>query len=649
MNFAKTILVLSLTAFVTAASEKPRDLDTPRTFPKIESKADWEKRAERIREHALVSCGLWPLPAKTPLNAKVFGRVERDGYSVEKVYLETYPGFFLGGNLYRPLGKGNGPFPAILNPHGHWDNGRMADSTNGSIAARCISFARQGMIAFSYDMAGYNDTKQIRHRAFATNPTNLLWSISLMGLQTWDSIRALDFLESLRDVDKTRLACTGESGGGTQTFMLGAVDSRLAAQAPVVMVSHSMQGGCLCENAPGLRVDYSNMEFAAAPAPRPQIIVGATGDWTKTTMTVEGPSIERVYELLGHKDQFQYVIFDYGHNYNQTSREAVYEWFGKWFLNENDASRLKERPYRKEPDADLLAFADGSLPPRALSEDALTASLVALSRKQLEDARPRDVKSLAKWKSKWRTAWEHDLQLGEVRLARSEEQPESQEGGRKIRLERQPGNSQITIRAIEPAGKDLNVVAVLVEEETGRNASASPLADRLSAGGLRVLRVEQSPVTGSSDQFSKFYSTYNRTAVQNRVADLKAVADYATEKYSNCRVILIGQGGSGLSCLMAAPLAAGVAADCAGLDDSKDENLIAPEIFFPGLRRIGSANGIAALAAPNPLLLHNTAGKLDLHWLDGVYSGKYGKAFRKSDEPVSEDEIARWVLQVARR
>src|SRR5690606_20342852 len=124
-----------------------------------------------------------------------------------------------------------------------------------------------------------------------------------------------------------RLACTGESGGGTQTFMLGAIDDRLAAQAPVVMVSHSMQGGCLCENAPGLRVDYSNMEIAAAPAPRPQILVAATGDWTRRTMTVEGPAIESIYRLLGAEDHFHYTIFDYPHNYNQESREAVYAWF----------------------------------------------------------------------------------------------------------------------------------------------------------------------------------------------------------------------------------------------------------------------------------------------------------------------------------
>src|SRR5262245_17194534 len=238
--------------------EAPRTLNTLRTFPDIESKGAWERRAREIREHILVSCGLWPLPEKTPLRAQVFGKIERDGYTVEKVYFQTYPGFYLAGNLYRPVGKGNGPFPGVLNPHGHWKEGRLADTQLGSIAARCINFARQGMVAFSYDMVGYNDTAQVNHR-FAIDPTNQLWNISLMGLQTWNSIRALDFLESLPEVDKSRLACTGESGGGTQTFMLGAIDNRLAVQAPVVMVSSTMQGGCLCENVPGLSVEYSSM------------------------------------------------------------------------------------------------------------------------------------------------------------------------------------------------------------------------------------------------------------------------------------------------------------------------------------------------------------------------------------------------------
>src|SRR5437773_11353269 len=176
--------------------------------------------------------------------------------------------------------------------------------------------------------------------------------------------------------------------------MLGAVDGRLAAQAPIVMVSHSMQGGCSCENAPGLRVDYSNMEIAAVPAPRPQILVAASGDWTKDTMTVEGPAIETVYRLFDASDRLRYVRFDFGHNYNQTSREAVYEWFGKWLRRHADLPALTEQPYQKEPDQDLRVWPEGKLPADALSEPQLIQYLIGLYQSYLDALQPRDAASL---------------------------------------------------------------------------------------------------------------------------------------------------------------------------------------------------------------------------------------------------------------
>ena len=277
------------------------------------------------------------------------------------------------------------------------------------------------MIAFSYDMIGYNDThfadaspnesfSQLHHE-IATNRADLLWNISLMGLQTWDSVRALDFLESLPDADPKRLACTGESGGGTQTFMLGAIEDRLAVQAPIVMVSHIMQGGCLCENAPGLRVEYSNMEIAAAPAPRPQLLVAASGDWTRDTLTVEGPAIAHVYELLNHPDRFHYVRFNFDHNYNQTSREAVYEWFGRWLLGAPDPGALKEQPFQKEPDAELRVFEGTKLPDGALALPQFLQNVRELHRRELRAQTPTDPQTLKRFQMVMLPAWRHTLQV----------------------------------------------------------------------------------------------------------------------------------------------------------------------------------------------------------------------------------------------
>ncbi|MBI2842242.1 MAG: acetylxylan esterase, partial [Armatimonadetes bacterium] len=234
---------------------------------KYDSAEAWKTRADALRQQVLASAGLLPFPDKTPLHPVVFGSLDRGDYIVEKVYLQSYPGVFVTGNLYRP--KGEGPFPGVLNPHGHWNAGRLEDSSDCSVAGRCINFAKQGYVAFSYDMVGFVDAKQISHSLSGRREN--LWGISLGGLQTWNSIRALDFLESLPYVDKSRIACTGASGGGTQTFLLSAIDDRVKVCAPVNMISVSMQGGCGCENMPNLRIDTNNVELGALMAPRPMI------------------------------------------------------------------------------------------------------------------------------------------------------------------------------------------------------------------------------------------------------------------------------------------------------------------------------------------------------------------------------------------
>ena len=658
-----------------AAVETPpavRDHNTPREFPKIASREDWQARAKEIREQVLVSCGLWPMPEKTPVHADVFGRIERDGYSVEKVYFQPLPRFYLAGNLYRPLGRGTGPFPAILNPHGHWKEGRLTDTKDGSAAARCISFARQGMMAFSYDMVGYNDTffpdhgnvpmeqYYLRHRRFATNQANLLWNISLMGLQTWDSIRALDFLQSLPGVDRQRLACTGESGGGTQTFMLGAVDDRLAAQAPVVMVSHTMQGGCSCENAPGLRVEYSNMEIAAAAAPRPQLLVAASGDWTKDTLTVEGPAIEHIYQLLGAPDRFRYVRFDFGHNYNQTSREAVYGWFGKWLLERPDAASSKEEPYEKEPDASLRVFPDGTLPADALTEARLIESLKSYHRAQWESHRVRNKAGLGEFKRLVQPAWRRTLQIEwPTRGVRCRaERVRETEGftAAMLRIDRSEGGASILASYWAPSGILTNPaprVVVICNGKTDAppDAAAKPagLPLALLQRGLAVLTVDRFSTGAPPNQFTNFYATYNRTELQERVRDLLtvcaaagSVADPRGPRFFD--VTLLGTGRAGLWALLAAPAAGAVIADCAELDVTSDEALLAPDLFCPGIRNIGTFEGGAMLAAPHPLLVHNAGEKFPTDALRATY-----RAVGASDKlrvvaaALPDEELVRWI------
>src|SRR5262249_42761232 len=149
---------------------------------------------------------------------------------------------------------------------------------------------------------------------------------SFMGLQSWNSIRALDFLAGLPDVDPSRIVVTGASGGGTQTIILDAIDDRPVAAFPAVMVSGAMQGGCVCANTWLLRSATTNIEIAAAFAPKP-MGMPAANDWTRDIMTLGLPELKKIYGLYGAGDKVMAQKFEFEHNFNQVSREVMYNWF----------------------------------------------------------------------------------------------------------------------------------------------------------------------------------------------------------------------------------------------------------------------------------------------------------------------------------
>ena len=345
-----------------------RNVDSHLPLPQFSSLDAWQQRRAFLRNQILVSAGLSPMPEKTPLHAQVFGRIEEKDYTIEKVLIETLPGFYLGGNLYRPRNS-SAKHPGILNPHGHWPHGRLENQPLYSGPSLGISLARQGYVAFAYDMIGYTDTIQVPHRF--GSPAQRLWSFGPLGLQLWNSIRALDFLASLDDVDANRIGITGASGGATQAFLLAAIDDRLQFASPVNMVSAIMQGGDLCENAPGLRIGTSNVEIAAMFAPKPMLLVSATGDWTHNVPREEYPAIKKIYDLYGKGANVEVVQINEVHNFNQLSREAVYRFFAEHNPGLSDPHELTEHDIDVPVLQDMLALSNRTLPPNALDLDGV--------------------------------------------------------------------------------------------------------------------------------------------------------------------------------------------------------------------------------------------------------------------------------------
>lgn len=641
-----------------------RHLDMTYAFTAPLTKQAWEERAKCLREQILTGAGLLPMPRKMPLNARIFERIEHDDYSVEKVYFESCPGFYVTGNLYRPVGR-KGPFPAVLNPHGHWATGRLANEELGSIPARCINFAKQGYIAFSYDMVGYNDSSQLRHREDLLGEREHLWGISVGGLQLWNSIRAVDFLLSLPDVDEKRIACTGESGGGTQTFLLTAVDDRIRFAAPVNMISSTMQGGCVCENPPLIRLDTNNMEIGAVAAPRPLLLVSATGDWTVKTPTVEFPAIRSVYELLGAADRVAYVQMDAPHNYNKASREAVYGWFGRWVLGDANPEHFKERPFQAEKNEDLLVFARESRPSNALDASGFAESRISASEKQLASMKPSDRASLDAFRETYGPALRHALavemprqdDLVVTRLDGSDRSDGSDLSDcttETLLIGRRGKDDAIPAVRFTPKGKI--TAGVLVVHAAGKNAlmvngKPGPLLSGLLRNGHEVLAIdcfntgEHIGPPESADRLTryKFFDTYNRTDTANRVQDILTALAYLQGRP---KVNLIGIGDAGPWCLLARAFAPGVdrtVIDASGLDTA-DDNAFMKKLYVPCLRRAGDFRTAAALIAPGKLFIHNTRGRFQTDWTESVYrAADVPSALSVRGTKASDGAISAWL------
>jgi dienelactone hydrolase len=360
-------LLLSLPASAEDIRLQPlKDLNGYFPFAAPTSLKQWELRKEEVRRQILVSQGLWPMPTKTPLHAVIHGKIERDEYTIEKVYFESTPGFYVTGNLYRPKNI-QGKVPGVMFAHGHWQDARLSEETDEKLRleiatgqerfekggksrfqAMCVQLARMGCVVWQWDALSDSDSiqlsREVVHKFAQQRPemnTTENWGFyspqaeshlqSIMGLHTWNAVRGLDFLLSLPEVDPERTAITGASGGGTQTMLLAAIDDRIKLSFPVVMVSTAMQGGCTCESSCLLRINTGNVEFAALFAPKPQGMATAN-DWTKELSTKGFPDLQKLYQLYGAKDNvFLHRGEHFPHNYNAVTRSAFYTFLNQHF------------------------------------------------------------------------------------------------------------------------------------------------------------------------------------------------------------------------------------------------------------------------------------------------------------------------------
>lgn len=647
-----------------------KDLDGYFPFTPPGTAEDWKTRAEWVRRRILVSQGLWPMPTKTALNPVIHGRIDRGDYTVEKVYFESLPGFFVTGNLYRPA-KINGKAPGVLFAHGHWTNARLSEATDAELRrelaegeerfeeggrsrfqSMCVQLARMGCVVFQYDMLGNSDSQQISmalaHNFGKQRPemnTEENWGLfspqaeshlqSIMGLQTWNSIRSLDFILGLPEVDDTRVACTGASGGGTQTMILGAVDSRVTLSFPAVMVSTAMQGGCTCENASLLRIGTGNVEFAGLFAPKPQGMTSAN-DWTKEMATKGFPELKQLYTLLGAPDNVMLKRGEhFPHNYNAVSRGAFYTWLNRHFKL-GGPEPVIERDYQRVPLRDLSVWDDAHPQPKGGPEfeRQLLSHLTKDTQTQLQAA--------SQSAETFRQTCAPALEIVFDRALTATGKPTWDQ------LQKEDHSSWIEMRGLirHPAlhselpavfcyPKEWNGRTVVYLSSHGKSAlyfndgALKPDAKRLVDSGAVVVGVDllyqgefltdgreltRAPKVKNPREAAAYSFGYNNTVFVQRVHDVLSVIQFVQNHERKSKSIaLLGVDGAG-PIAAAARLLAGDAVDTAAIDTAgfrfgKVMDIYSPDLA-PGGAKYGDLPGVIAASKASKLWLggETTAG-----------------------------------------
>jgi hypothetical protein len=682
-----------------------KDLNGYFPFNPSASPQEWETRKEFVIRQIQVACGLWPMPERPPIEATVHGRVERDDYTVDRVYFEASPGLYVTGSLYLPKNV-SGKLPTVLCPHGHWANGRFHDhgpdelkrqlDSGGEtsevggrhpLQARCVQLARMGCMVFLYDMLGYADggsvTQELAH-LFAKQRPQLsapdhwglfsaqseLRCLNILGLQTWNSVRILDWITTRPDCDTSRIGVTGASGGGTQTFILTAIDQRVTAAFPAVMVSTAMQGGCTCENASYLRVNTGNIEFAALAAPRPIAMTGAD-DWTVEIETKGLPELKQHYAMLGAPDNVNAKYRKFPHNYNLPSRMMMYEFFNRT-LNLG-VKEIAEREYVPLTKDEATVF-DAAHPAPAKTEDAEVALLQALdtaSNKQLAALVPQNAAGLNAYRNVIGGALEVMIGRGLPTAGSTEFEKTSETSGEgfieftgKLRL-KSHGEELPTVYLLPP---NWNRKAVLWIDGEGKSrlfaSKGQPIAEvaALLKSGYAVGSVDlyltgeftddgkpvsQMPIVKNPREFAGYTLGYNHPLFAQRVHDVLTLIS-ATKYHEQMpeEVHLVGVNGAGVfvatACALAGSVVTSGAVDTAGfrfaqITDIRDVNLL------PGAVKYGDVPAILALCAPVKLAVAGES-KEKLAVTEATYKAATGTLEILATDPSPTKRISDWLL-----
>lgn len=360
-------------------------------LPTVKTAADFEKLRPSLHQQYMDMLGLWPVPEKTPLNAKITGTYEEAGVRVEKLQFQSRPGLYVTANLYLP-NPAKGPYPAILYSIGHYRGGRDGHKTQ--VSDHGLWFASHGYVALLYDTIELGEVTCTHHGTYSEQ--RWWWhsnGFTPAGVECWNAIRAIDYLQSRPEVDKDRIGATGISGGGAATFWISAADDRIKASAPVSGMADltwyigedGVNGHCDCMFL------YNNYRWnwttiAGLIAPRPLLFTNSDADRIFPMSANERVinRLERLYSKFGESDKVDAMVSVGDHAMRADLRRAIFEFFNRHL--KGDVKRVEDPDMGLGPDgkvripgASLRVFAEDKDVPADQRNTKIDESFVTLA------------------------------------------------------------------------------------------------------------------------------------------------------------------------------------------------------------------------------------------------------------------------------
>jgi hypothetical protein len=435
------------------------------------------------------------------------------------------------------------------------------------------------------------------------------------------------------------------------------------------MVSDSFQGGCVCENAAGLRLGTDTVEFAALCAPRPLALVGASGDWTAKTMERAYPAIRGVYSLVGSIDRVSAQVFDFPHNYNQTSRNAIYAAMGHWLLGIDNPERTREGQQEPEKPGDLFTFdATHPAPSTRKTPEQLEAYLIETLGRLIDDLAPTSSAP-----ARWEAARRFLLTTLKIRTGVTNPPPEALNSREVRRLAREGSTIVHYVVGRKATGDAIPVVRVLPMHPSGRltilvhprgkvaladaSGQPAPLVRSLLAMGQSVVGYDpllvgealdpREPASRRPD--TAHFETYNPVLAADQMQDLATVLAWSRAQPDVREVSLVAQDTAGYQALVARPALEGLARtviELSGLPQMRKPDEWPATIDLPGLEQFGGVKAAAALAAPSPLWLYSNISAFGESWPRAAYElAGASHVLRMEYEIPRPEAIARWVAR----